>query len=64
MAAIIPGVPGEDVDTISQGGWLMRFKNKQYAGCKMLNQFLSLGIFFFFFFKSDRPFPFFEEERL
>lgn len=44
MAAIIPGVPGEDVDAISQGGWLMRFKNKQYAGCKTLDQFLSQGI--------------------
>lgn len=52
MAAIIPGVPGEDVDGISHGGVPVWFKNNQDAGCfvnlpKILHQFLSLGIFFF-----------------
>lgn len=51
MAAIIPGVPGEDVDGISHGGAPVWFKNNQDSGCfvETLHQFLSFGMVFFFF---------------
>lgn len=54
MAAIIPGVPGEDVDGISHGGVPAWFKNNQGSGCfvnlpQTLDQFLSFGLFCSFF---------------
>lgn len=32
MAAISAGVPGEDVDGISHGGWPVWCKNNKYVG--------------------------------
>lgn len=67
MAAIIAGIPGEDVDGISHGGRPVWFKNNNHAGCyfsvsKTPARLLPWGIFLFFFFfsPSDRLFPFFK----
>lgn len=44
MAAIIAGVPGEDVDGISHGGWPAWLKNNKHGGCYFSVSFFKRSI--------------------